>query len=237
MDYIAEFVDKRHKGTCIYCGYSLFGLPVNRDHVPTKCFLTKPYPENLPCIDAHVDCNAKFARDEEYIAAFLGTVRAGSTDQNAQIDDRARKILARSEKLRNRIESSASHYLTRAGEKRSVWNVELPRLERIIVKNARGHVYYEYGEPRYDRPDEISVVPLDSLPTAQREAFESAPSASVFPEVGSRMMTRILSGQDMWDSWVIVQDDVYRFAILPYKSGLIVRSVLFEYMATEVVWS
>ena len=50
------------------------------------------------------------------------------------------------------------------------------------------------------------------------------------------MMTRVLTGQDMRDGWVIVQDGVYRFRVQHY-GGILVKSVLFEYLATEVRWS
>ena len=37
-------VDSRIVGICIYCG----GIAKTRDHVPSKAFLDKPYPENIP---------------------------------------------------------------------------------------------------------------------------------------------------------------------------------------------
>ncbi len=56
-----------------------------------------------------------------------------------------------------------------------------------------------------------------------------------WPELGSRMMTRILTGQDLSDGWVIVQDGVYRDAVLQ-QGRLTVRSVIEECLATEVRW-
>ena len=49
------------------------------------------------------------------------------------------------------------------------------------------------------------------------------------------MMTRVMTGQDLCDGWVVVQDDVYRYGVA--QCGvMLVRSVLFEYLATEVYW-
>ena len=49
------------------------------------------------------------------------------------------------------------------------------------------------------------------------------------------MMTRVISGADMLGGWVIVQDGVYRYRV--EQVGLMrVRTVLFEYLATEVCW-
>jgi hypothetical protein len=49
------------------------------------------------------------------------------------------------------------------------------------------------------------------------------------------MMTRVLTGQDLQDAWVVVQDDVYRYAVI--QDGTFrVRSVVWDYLATEVYW-
>jgi hypothetical protein len=49
------------------------------------------------------------------------------------------------------------------------------------------------------------------------------------------MMTRVVRGQDLSRGWVIVQDGVYRYA-LEQQGIMLVKSVLFEYLATEVHW-
>ena len=108
-----------------------------------------------------------------------------------------------------------------------------------MVKNARGHVFYEYGEPMLTEPEHVWTLPLVVMTAAEREEFENAGTAGElagWPEVGSRMMTRVLTGQDMRDGWVIVQDGVYRFRV-EQCGVMLVRSVLFEYLATEVYWS
>jgi hypothetical protein len=72
--------------------------------------------------------------------------------------------------------------------------------------------------------------------TAEREEFESAAGQlASWPEGGNCMMTRALTGQDLRDGWVIVQDAVYRFRA-EQRGVMLVRSVLFEYLATEVYW-
>ena len=49
------------------------------------------------------------------------------------------------------------------------------------------------------------------------------------------MMTRVLTGQDLDGPWVIVQDGVYRYAV-SQTGGVLVRSILYDYLATEVFW-
>jgi hypothetical protein len=48
-------------------------------------------------------------------------------------------------------------------------------------------------------------------------------------------MTRIITGQDLAGSWVTVQRGVYRYAVCQ-AGTMLVRTVLAEYLATEVFW-
>ena len=142
MDQIREFVDQRQKGWCIHCGGWITDIPSNRDHAPSKSLLVKHYPANLPIVEVCVTCNNGFSRDEEYLAAFLSAVLSGSTECTAQRNPAAARILGRSEALRKRIERSKSEYKTVGGETRVLWKPEQDRINRVVVKNARGHASY-----------------------------------------------------------------------------------------------
>ena len=67
-------------------------------------------------------------------------------------------------------------------------------------------------------------------------SFETIDYGSVWPEVGSRLMSRLIGGEDMRpDGRVIVQPNVYRFAVVD-DGQFVVRTVIREYLATEVIW-
>lgn len=85
-----------------------------------------------------------------------------------------------------------------------IWLPEIERIHQVILKNARGHAFYEYGEPMLDDPVSVTAVPLISMNQNQRNDFEEAggPFAGR-PEVGSRMITRVMTGQDLDDGWWI----------------------------------
>lgn len=235
MDQIDEFVDDRHKGWCVHCTMWIGQVESNHDHVPSKSLLRKPYPENLPTVDVCKSCNQKFSVDEEYFAAFLGCVLSGTTDPGRQPDPRVQRILTRSPKLRERIEAARAESGTLFDhEPRVVWAPEEDRIKRVILKNARGHAYYEYGEPMLEQPAGLWFAPLELLEPEERSQFENV-QRDVWPEVGSRMLTRVVTGQDLSDGWVIAQEDVYRYAVIP-EGRLMVRSVMHEYLATEVRW-
>ena len=141
MDQIDEFVDERQKSWCIQCGTWIGDVDTNRDHVPSKVLLRKPYPENLPVVEACIACNSGFSADEEYLNLFLHCVLTGSTDPEQHPDEEIARALRRHERLRASIERSKTEYRTIGGETRRVWKPEEERVERIVVKNARGHVF------------------------------------------------------------------------------------------------
>ena len=236
MERIQEFIDASLRRSCIHCGALITS---SRDHVPSKCLLREPHPVNLPVVGICSDCNNGFAADEEYLFLFLSCVLAGSTDPDSQENPKARRALRHHDKLRRRIELSKTMGKSINGGNQCIWTPETDRIARVVVKNARGHAYYEYAEPILGEPAHVWAVPLESLTVSQREAFENIHgdrTIAGWPEVSSRMMTRVTTGQDLVDGWVIVQDGVYRYG-LERCGTILVKSVLYNYLATEVCWN
>ncbi len=236
MDQIEEFVDERQKAWCIHCGGWIVELESNLDHVPSKILLQKPYPPNLPTVRVCKICNEAFSLDEEYLFSFLSSVLTGSTNPDRQSNPKAERALGRNAELRARIDGSKTQYETIGSETRIIWVPEQERINRVVIKNARGHAFFEFGEPMLSEPEHVWAAPLETLSSEQRSEFENIDMGSGWPEIGSRMMTRVITGQDLSGVWVIVQDGVYRYAVAQ-QGGMLVRSVLSEYLATEVYWS
>jgi len=232
---VKEFVDERQKSWCIHCGTWLSLADVNRDHVPSKGLMLRPFPPNLPVVQVCAPCNNGFSKDEEYLVALLGAVLAGSAEPDERMIPTAAGILRRNPGLKERISRAEDSYDTRSGEHRSAWNPEWDRVRRVILKNARGHAFYEIGEPMLGEPASVGALPISSMGPIERQEFEAVGS-SFYPEVGSRMLTRVAIGQDLRNGWVMVQEGVYRYAVVQ-DGGVVVKSVLFEYLATEVRWT
>ena len=55
---------------CVYCG----GAASTRDHVPPRCLLEKPFPDNLMTVPSCRDCNAAFSDDEQYLQIVLAQI-------------------------------------------------------------------------------------------------------------------------------------------------------------------
>ncbi|WP_298952929.1 hypothetical protein [uncultured Methylobacterium sp.] len=113
------------------------------------------------------------------------------------------------------------------------------KIRRVIVKNARGHVYHEIGEPLLEDPDHVAFLPLKQMNSEQRNAFEvngTGANLPVWPEVGSRMMVRLLEGNAMLGCWITVEPGRYRYSI-DWSGAVTVKTVIWEYLATEVCWN
>lgn len=234
MEEIDEFTDERQKGWCIHCGTSILTVSRNWDHVPTKGLLDRPLPPHVPRVEVCSLCNSSFSLDEEYFITFLSCVLSGSTAAEAQSNPKIHRALARNPALVARLDAAKRVFATHSGEEKIIWQPEFERINRIVVKNARGHAFFEFGEPMLDEPDHVWAMPLVSLTDRRRTEFEEV-AASGWPEVGSRMMTRMVFGADLDEGWIIVQDDVYRYAVVQ-EGTLLVRSVIRNYLATEVFW-
>ena len=86
-------------------------------------------------------------------------------------------------------------------------------------------------------PTHMSFVPLMSMADRDRAAFEEiGGSLDVWPEVGSRMTVRVVNGVALVGSWVEVEEGWYRYAV-DWPSGITVRTVIWEYLATETYWA
>ena len=244
MDQLTDYSDSRNKSFCIHCGSGLKPDDSNRDHVPTRGLLNPPYPENLPVVEVCRQCNSSFSSDEEYLIAFLGSVLSGSTRPDPVRFPVASGILTHSPRLGNRIDQSQTVHRNFWGDAEVLWEPELDRVERVLVKNACGHALYELGEPMLEQPSHVSVCPIQAMTARQVDQFENVPHGSGWPEVGSRMMQRAFiihrpgDAQEVYfDSWQVVQDGVYRYAVTQGSGGILVRMVLREYLACEVGWN
>lgn len=223
MRQINDFSDCRLTGSCVHCG----GATETRDHMPSKVLLEKPYPENLPVVWACGGCNGSFSLDEDYLACLLACTLAGSTDPQRVERQGVRRILERSPALRERLELSR-----RVVGDDAIFQVEEARVRNLVLKLARGHANYELSEQHLKRPDFVGIAPLRTLTVEQRHSFEEPPAVNVWPEVGSRAMNRIAVGDC---GWIDVQSGRYRY--LAVAAGVvIIRMVLSEYLACEVIW-
>lgn len=230
MKQLQNYGDRRQIIACVYCG----GPTETRDHVPSKVLLDSPFPENLPVVPACSRCNQSFSGDEAYLACLLECVLCGSTEPEKIQRSNVRRILQERPSLRARIQKAT--YSDEHG--RTTFTVEQKRAKNVILKLARGHCAYELNEIQRDEPSSFMMLPLAALSQAQRNHFEAVPGGpiGVWPEVGSRAFQRLLIADDAYHAgWLTVQEGRYR-VLVQGETGVIIRIVLFEYLACEVIW-
>lgn len=242
MDQFKSYADDRLIVGCVYCG----GNEDTREHVPSRVFLDSPLPENLPVIGACRECNNGFSIDEEYLACLIECVIAGTTELKHIKRDRVAKTLQHSKALRERIEEAKYEQ-----DGRTYFAIESERVERILVKLARGHAAFELSQPCSDAPSSVWYVPFESMTKEQKDAYEASQVVQAYGEIGSRGMQRLMVTQFTLQSptgetstidllindWVDVQEGRYRYHSADYGDEVRIKIVISEYLACEVVWS
>ena len=229
MRQVKNYGDARQLARCVYCA---LGSTATRDHVPSKVLLDEPFPENLPVVPACPTCNASFSADEEYVACLLECVLSGSASKDEVCRPKIRRILGERPALAAMLEKA------RRNESEKTWfTVDQSRVRTVLMKLARGHAAFELNDPRFEEPSVYWAAPLELLSEAERSKFEGqAGELAIWPEVGSRAMMRLLEGQDLGpNGWITVQPGRYRYTAM-VADGIVVRIVLSEYLACEVIW-
>jgi len=232
MDPRHLFIDERLTGMCVYCG----AKPETRDHVPSKILLDEPYPPQLPVVGACESCNASFSLDEQYLACFIECVICGTAEAADLQRPNVKRILSDNPGLQHQIEASRK----RGEMDNLLWQPEIDRVQKIVLKLARGHAAYELY-PRIEEPLEVTFAPLPALSEEEQAAFEKMTSGKLdlWPEIGSRAFLRACGkSPDRFaqsGDWVVVQPGRYRYAVVE-TGGVLVKVVLSEYLACAVSW-
>lgn len=226
MEQLQSYADERLVASCVYCGHAT----ETRDHVPSRILLDEPYPENLPVVPSCATCNAGFSLDEEYLACLVDCVLAGSVEDVRR--PKIRRTLQQKPFLAAKLSQSRTVMLNGTVH----FDIEHEKVQNIILKLARGHAAFELSEPKREKPSHVSCVPLTSLDEKARSQFETPPQVTMWPEIGSRAMQRLLVVQnDVWNGWIDVQPGRYRY-LTAAQGSVLVRCVISEYLACEVLW-
>jgi len=205
MRHFACYGDDRNKNFCVHCG----GPDETKDHLPSKVLLDEPLPANVFVSPACFSCNNGLAPDEEYVAALIECVLAGEgRPQPASGGQRSQRRSPASVGLAERLRRAR-----RLENGMPVWGVEQERMRNVVLKLARGHAAYELNDPRTEEPDVCCVRPIPTMTRAEFDRFEDRPDPGtielgVWPEVGSRMMSRLLIVEnEVYDEgWLVVQE-------------------------------
>lgn len=229
MRQINTFSDTRLDNMCSYCG----DFQDTRDHVPSRILLDEPYPENLPVVPCCYKCNQGFSLDEEYFACAIECILQGTSEIEFLNRQKIKSILAKKESLRKRIENS---FIIENENK--YFQIDVPRFENTITKLAKGHFKFENSEPQFEDPTSIVFKSVHDMEENEVEAFFAPTVFDKASEVGSRGLQNMLIGQnqDILSQWTIVQEGTYQYMVSVSFGVEIVRILIWNYLAIEVIW-
>ena len=152
MKQIRSFGDEREMYFCAHCG----GSTETRDHTPSRVLLDKPYPENLPVVPCCPGCNTSFSLDEEYVAVLVDCALVGSTTPSDNHREKVRKILSRQPALATLVEQGR----TASSADGIMFDANIPRVENVVLKLARGHAAFELHSLRVSAIVNAWIAPL-----------------------------------------------------------------------------
>lgn len=229
MRQIKTFSDQRLDEMCSYCG----DTPKTRDHVPSRILLDDPFPDNLPVVPCCEKCNQDFSLDEEYFACVIECILHGTTNPDKLKREKIKSILSKKKQLKQRIENS---FVFQDGD--ILCKIEEDRFGKVVTRLAKGHVKYENSEPQFEEPPSIVLKPLILMTDEETNNFFASKKINKLPEVGSRALQNILIDLDknVHTHWTTVQENNYKYSVTDNFGQLIVRIVIWNYLAVQVIW-
>ena len=244
-DRLMPFVDfsRSHLLYCIYCG----SLATTREHVPSKAFLKKPYPSDLPVLPACEKCNNGWSSDELYTSTYIACMKS----INERKDDTVLQITDKDRKEIKEAKNAVKSFINTAEFASDI------RIKRVLSKLAIGHVVYELAEGYYlscgER--EIESINYTFRSTIGEDNWLNLdhiePIKNMFyPEVGSHLWQNLLIFDEVSDNksisaptnkifidWSYIQDGNYRYITIPEGDAIRVKMILLDFLFGEVVIS
>lgn len=175
--------DVRLNHFCAFCGCS----SETKDHVPSKCFLDKPHPQDLPIIPCCYRRNHGFSLDEEYVSCMIDCMKAGTASPSHIKREKTRKSLLHNPKLQERINAQIRYF---GGV--LLYNIEEERFKKVFRKLAFGHLAFENDTLAWESPYSISIKLLSEMSDFQRDDFFPPYRGKLLPEVCSHGLEHVM---------------------------------------------
>lgn len=246
-EYLKQFVEYSRKGEyrCIYCG----ALADTREHVPSKTFLDKPLPSDLPVLPACKKCNNGFSADELYTKTYIECLKEVLLNNNLD-------YLSILPDDRKEIKEAKTSIIETLDRKELVYD---GRVGRVLRKLAVGHAVYELSEgyPSFSDkwiPFYTKYVVRATISETEWNDLEYAEAMDdkMLPEMGSRVYRNFLVVQIPLGNfegnnspnfnlllldWTDIQDGVYRYvAYIDTSDKLVVKMIIMDFLYGEVVF-
>jgi hypothetical protein len=241
---IAPHVDFRRGSEmyCVYCGEK----SNTREHCPSKCFLKKPLPTDLPTVPACKKCNNSFSSDERYTKKVIDFLymyyiqKDYSFNLPCKDDDRETK----------EAREAAQNFIIKPYFDE--------RMANVFRKLAICHAAYEisvgfFCDEWQGKPEYVSYV---IRPMVGDETWKNLEYAEVIddflPEIGSRVFGNIyviqLNAQDIDKAqqtqinvclldWTDIQNGYYKYQAFLREGKIFVKIIFYDFLYVEVVFA
>ena len=246
LDYI-----KGGSSRCIYCG----NPADSREHIPSKTFLRKPFPDNLYTVPACKKCNNGYSDDELYTRAVIDTLKRihGETTGHPY----SGYSLQKHPQIAKSVYEEVLAFTKKSESEQLPYHFRSDRIKRILEKLARGHAVYELSEA-YNTDEEEDWLVASTFysfrPLLSQETIDDYDCAvdiqnCLFPEVGSRVYEKIypvqvpitqIDGNSMYAmrsvflDWTDIQEGVYRYIAIFEGNSIQVNLVIDEFLYASV---
>lgn len=226
---------------CVYCGNSAD----TREHCPSKVFLKKPYPNDLPVVPACQKCNNGFAQDELYTKAFIELYQNHCYNTPITVSQERKEVREAQQTFSQSVQNGQVCYDDRIG--------------RILVKLSICHAAYELTEGYYadDRSGIPEYISYTFRPNMTDEEIDNANdfiplNDCILPTLGSRVFNKIYVFEPVLSShdgdgvgrvplpvmdWTDVQDKHYRYVCWLDKHHINIKLVISEFLFATVVFN
>jgi hypothetical protein len=168
--------------------------------------------------------------DEEYVACLLEVAACGTADASGVERAPIARTLAARPRLRARL--SAAHDPSTGSVA-----VEHDRVQRVLEKVGRGLWTFETATSSDAAAVTSVYAPLSACDSRTLEDFEMLAPLDLVPEVGSRLMVRVIEEWSMQNRWQVVQPGRFAYAVEAGSSEPRVKMVLRGYLAAIVSFS
>ena len=219
-----EYGEGHPERICCYCG----DFADTVDHIPSKVFLDKPYPENLPVVPCCKKCNEQFSLDEEYVAVLFECVRLQTFAPKQFKREKIRKIVNHNPAILQTVKETVHPLL----DGHFSIDSENVRLKKVLTKLIAGHLRFE-GLDQWFFHDALDICFYQDVHVNQNfyNRFHSPIFSGMLPEIGSRALIALVENGFAGSPWFTVLSGRYEYRVAPDNSE--VRIILQDFFGVR----
>jgi len=233
---------------CIYCGQKAD----SREHVPSRVFIQKPYPENLSIVPSCSKCNNGYSLDEIFLYLCIEKLKKCYYPDYEFCDETISR-LKKYKNIADEVDSLIKNLENQGLLSINPYTLTDARINNVFEKLALGHAVYELsvGYKSDSWSGKCNSIYYKFLPNLSADEIEEIDSCFILdnellPEIGSRIYDKIYIIKATLEEgrefslclldWVDIQDKAYRYTCYVFGSTIIVKIVISEFLYAVITF-